>query len=38
MEPQILDYGFPYGENSRGLGPSEMADAIIKGRKHRANA
>lgn len=37
-EPQVLDYGFPYSENSRGLGPSEMADAIFEGRKNRANA
>jgi predicted dehydrogenase len=27
----------PYGENSRGLGLSEMADAIIQGRPHRAS-
>ena len=27
--PQILNYGFSYSENSRGLGPSEMADAIF---------
>ena len=28
---------FPYEENSRGIGPSEMADAILSGRKNRAN-
>lgn len=26
-----------YEENSRGIGPSEMADAILSGRKNRAN-
>lgn len=36
--PQILNYGFSYGENSRGLGPSEMADAIFAHRENRANA
>lgn len=36
--PQILNYGFSYGENSRGLGPSEMADAIFEQRENRANA
>lgn len=36
--PQILNYGFSYGENSRGLGPSEMADAIFEKRENRANA
>ena len=36
--PQILSYGFSYGENSRGLGPSEMADAIFEKRENRANA
>ena len=28
ITPQVLDYGFAYGENSRGLGPTEMAAAI----------
>lgn len=27
---------FPHEENSRGIGPSEMADAILCGRKNRA--
>ena len=36
--PQILDYGFSYSENSRGIGPSEMADAIFEKRENRANA
>lgn len=36
--PQILNYGFTYGDNSRGLGPSEMADAIFENRENRANA
>ena len=34
----VLDYGFAYSENSRGLGPSEMAEAIAEGRLNRANA
>ena len=29
---------FPYTENSRGLGLSDMADAIENGRPHRANS
>lgn len=36
--PEVLDYGFAYSENSRGLGPSEMAEAIAEGRLNRANA
>ena len=36
--PEVLDYGFAYSENSRGLGPSEMAEAIAEGRPNRANA
>lgn len=28
---------FPYEENSRGIGPAEMADAILNNRKNRAN-
>lgn len=35
---QILNYGFSYEENSRGLGPSEMADAIFTKRESRTNA
>ncbi len=38
LAPQILNYGFTYGDNSRGLGPSEMADAIFENRENRANA
>jgi predicted dehydrogenase len=36
--PEILNYGFSYEENSRGLGPSEMADAIFTKRESRTNA
>lgn len=36
--PEVLDYGFGYSENSRGLGPSEMAEAISEGRCNRASA
>ena len=36
--PQILNYGFSYEKNSRGLGPSEMADAIFTERESRTNA
>ena len=32
-----VDNTFAYEENSRGIGPSEMADAILSGRKNRAN-
>lgn len=32
-----IDNVFPYEENSRGIGPSEMADAILSGRRNRAN-
>ena len=31
--PQILNYGFSYGENSRGLGPSEMQMRFLKNAK-----
>lgn len=37
IEPQRLDYGFAYQENSRGIGPSDMAAAICEGREHRAS-
>lgn len=37
-QPQELDYGFPYKDNSRGVGPSEMADAILNGRTSRVDA
>lgn len=32
-----VENDFPYAENSRGVGPSEMASAILEGRKNRAN-
>ncbi len=32
-----VDNTFAYEENSRGIGPSEMADAILSGRKNRAD-
>ena len=35
--PQILETTGAYSENSRGLGPAEMADAIWSGRKNRAS-
>ena len=35
-EEKVLDYGFSYEENSRGVGPAEMAEAIFEGRKNRA--
>lgn len=38
ITPKVLDYGFSYGENSRGLGPAEMAAAIREGRAARADA
>lgn len=37
-EPETVLWKFsPYEENSRGIGPSEMADAITHGRKNRAS-
>ena len=36
--PEVLHYGFDYSENSRGLGPSEMAEAIAEDRTNRASA
>lgn len=35
---RVLDCPFDYSDNSRGIGPSEMADAIRAGRKNRASA
>ncbi len=35
---QRMETALPFGENSRGVGPAEMADAICSGRVHRANA
>lgn len=32
-----IENTFAYEENSRGIGPSEMADAIFSGRKNRAS-
>lgn len=37
-EVQVIDYGFAYGDNSRGIGPADMATAIRRGRRHRASA
>ena len=36
FEMRKLPCEFPYGEDSRGVGPAEMADAIISGRPNRA--
>lgn len=36
-KPIVLDYGFDYADNSRGIGPAEMAQAIREGRKARAD-
>lgn len=36
-EPEKLEYYKDYCDNSRGIGPSEMADAILTGRKCRAS-
>lgn len=36
-EPIALDYGFDFSENSRGVGPSEMVDAIRENRPCRAS-
>ena len=33
--PVVLEPVNPYSENSRGIGPSEMADAILNGRRNR---
>lgn len=38
VETEILDNEYPYAENSRGLGPAEMAEAISEGRENRASA
>ena len=35
---RVLDYGFGYRENSRGVGPAEMAWSIRAGRPARASA
>ena len=37
LKEQTLDNALPYGENSRGLGPAEMAAAIREGRPNRAS-
>lgn len=37
VEPITLWQFTPYSDNSRGLGPSEMADAIKEGRTNRAS-
>ena len=36
--PYALDCPFDYADNSRGLGPADMARAILEGRPHRASA
>ena len=36
--PRVLECPFDYAENSRGLGPAEMAAAIRAGRPNRASA
>lgn len=37
QDQQILENDLPYAENSRGIGPAEMAKAIAAGRPNRAN-
>lgn len=32
-----VENDLPYGQNSRGIGPSEMAEAILAGRQNRAS-
>ena len=32
-----VDYDLPYSENSRGVGPAEMASAILEGRRSRTD-
>lgn len=36
-EETVLENNLPYKENSRGIGPSEMADAILHNRRNLAN-
>jgi len=36
-EPQIVENDLPYAENSRGIGPSDMADAIHNNLPNRAS-
>ena len=35
--PVKLDFGFDFDQDSRGVGPAEMADAILSGRPNRAS-
>lgn len=35
---QKIDYGFDFSDNCRGVGPSEMASAILEGRGARASS
>ena len=35
--PVKLDFGFDFAQDSRGVGPAEMADAILSGRPNRAS-
>lgn len=37
-KPQILPNTSPICDGNRGIGPAEMADAIVTGRSHRASA
>lgn len=37
VQETVLSYGFDYSDNSRGVGVSEMADAIAHGRNNRAS-
>ena len=34
---EAVENDLPFSENCRGIGPSEMADAILSGRQNRAN-
>ena len=36
LEDIVVENDLPYSENSRGVGPSEMVDAIAEGRPNRA--
>lgn len=37
QDPQQIESTLPYGDNCRGIGPSEMVDAIRAGRVNRAS-
>lgn len=34
---EVLENDHPYADNSRGIGPSELADAILTGRRCRTD-